>query len=357
MDNVKSKAQEALDAIKEKKYVIGIVAGIIVLVVTTQVLKRRAALKRISVNEDKCQSANAAENTVFVVLNGAEGEAETLHEIFSKAACPGRIRVAAQHEKSIGAYDSKARRLKFIRGTRSYIENVRLTRSSTLFAKVRESYRGEKYVFTFAPCADMQLRDGWDEEGIRMLNEAPPKSVLSICPSGKDSVPGFPCADVHASSSALVISTAPCTDAPPRAIPALFFYAPCSVALGSAWAAVPSNSVSAAWEPAFLSAAFFCAGYSFMVPPSTLVLSAPPAVPLLTTHEPVPFSRQLFKPKPLSEFEAAAGIVLEEGAPVQCSARAVMGLGANARPEEILVKFGSWAEYDRVLNSLTSATS
>lgn len=359
MDSVKSKAQEALEFVKDKKYVICTVAGIIVILVTTQVLKRRAAFKRIAANEDKCQSANAAENTIFVVLNGQEGETETLHEIFNKASCPGRIRVAAQNEKSIGAYDSKARRMKFIRATRSYIENVRLTRSSTLFAKVRESYRGEKYVFTFTPCADMQLRDGWDEEGIRMLNEAPPKSVLSICPSGKDNVPGFPCADVHASSSALVISTAPCTDAPPRAIPALFFYAPCSVALGAAWAAVPSltQTVSAAWEPAFLSAAFFCAGYSFLVPPSTLVLSTPP-IQVLTTHELMPFTRQLFKltPKQLSEFEEAVGIVLQEGEPVQCSARAVMGLSANARPEEILVKFGSWAEYDRVLNSLTAAS-
>ena len=355
--DVKTKAQDATEFIKRNKYGICIVAGLIGIIVATQLFKRRAAIKRIAVNEDKCQAANAAENTIFVVLSGAEGETETLQEIFNKALCPGRIRVAAQNEKSIGAYDSKSRHMRFIRGTRSYIENVRLTRSSTLFSKVRESYRGEKYVFTFTACPNMQLRDGWDEEGIRMLKDAPPKSVLSICPSGRDNVPGFPCADVHASSTALVISAAPCTDAPPRAIPALFFYAPCSVALGAAWAAVPSltNAVSAAWEPAFLSAAFFCAGYNFMVPTSTLMLSTPPPQ-VVVTHEPMPFTRQLFKPMPrqLSEFEEAAGMVLDEGG-AQCSARAVMGLGANARPEEILVKFGSWAEYDRVLNSLTAS--
>ena len=357
MDSVKSKAQDAAEFIKKNRYGICIVTGLIVIIVASQLFKRRAAIKRMSLNEDKCQAANAAENTIFVVLNGTDGETETLQEIFNKALCPGRIRVAAQNEKSIGAYDAKARRMKVMRGTRSYIENVRLTRSSTLFSKVRESYRGEKYVFTFTACPTMQLRDGWDEEGIRMHTDAPPKSVLSICPSGRDNVPGFPCADVHASSTALVISTAPCTDAPPRAIPALFFYSPCSVALGTSRAAVPSltNAVSAAWEPAFLSAAFFCAGYNFVVPTSTLMLAAPPNSATISTHESMPFKRELFRPMPrqLSEFEENAGIVLEEGETTRCSARAVMGLSAHARPEEILVKFGSWAEYDRVLNSLT----
>lgn len=357
MEGVKAKAQQTLGFVKDKKYEIAVVVGLILFVLITQFIKRRAALKRVQVNDEKCQGSNAAENTVFVVLHGSpESETEALSEIFNKASCPARIRVAAQNEKAIGAYDAKARRLKFFRGTRSYIENVRLSRSSTMFARVRESYRGEKYVFTLQTSSSMKLVDGWDEAGIRMLNDAPPNTVLSVCP-GRDNVPGFPCADAHANSSALVVSAASCTDSPPRAIPALFFYAPCSVAFGSAWAAVPSaSSVSAAWEPAYLSASFFCAGYTFMIPPSTLHQGNPDAAAALPTHEPMPFQRQLFKsmPKQLSEFEQASGIVFPDGerGSIQYSARAVMGLSNNARPEEILVKFGSWAEYDRVLNSL-----
>ena len=326
MDVLRKKGEEIWAA---HKFLIAGGSACLLIILITVLQKRRSTAKRIALSDVKCKTGDCAANTVCVLLLGNGDTATTLENMFAHAACPSRIRVLTSDRRGVSTYDARAKRSQVIKGDRRYTELVRVTKATTTAYQIREGFKGEKYIVTLAPnCAFVQ---DWDERAIEMVDAVEPHVVLVAPPVNGTTTPGFPCA--INTTEALKIGMAPCAAPPPRAIPALFWTAQCSMFRAGVWRHVADDHN--------ISAQLWCAGVRFAVPPKPIIYNQ---FPLCTT--PLESALRTAHPR-FGEYEAFVGVAFDSSG-VKCSGRAVMGLTPDARPEEILIKFGSWGAYDEI---------
>jgi len=323
MDVLRKKGEEIWAA---HKFLIvgGTVCLVIVLITVLQ--KRKSTAKRLALSDINCKTGDCAANTVCALVLTGGDTATTLENLFAHAACPSRIRVLIADRRGVGLYDARAKQSQFIKGDRRYTEFIRVTQGTNVFQQLKEGFKGEKYVVTLAPnCVFVQ---NWEQRAIDMIEAVEPNIVLVSPPvSGADQV-GFPCA---MNESPLQIGKAPCS--PPRAIPALFWTAACSMSKADLWQRISHDNN--------ISAQFWCAGVRFAVPPKSIIHSQFPVCALTEK------ATRIMHPK-FADYEAYCGVAFNDDGSVKCSGRAIMGLTPDARSEEILIKFGSWGNYEEI---------
>ena len=325
MDVLRKKGEEIWGA--HKFLIVGGTVCLVVVLITV-LHKRKSTAKRLALSDINCKTGDCAANTVCALLLTGGDTATTLENLFAHAACPSRIRVLVADRRGVSLYDARAKRSQFIKRDRRYTEFIRVTKSNNVFQQLKEAFKGEKYVITLSPnCVFVQ---NWEQRAIDMIEAVEPHVVLVAPPvSGADNV-GFPCAMNE--TPLLQIGKAPCATPPPRAIPALFWTAACSMSKASVWQSV--------FHDDNISAQLWCAGVRFAVPPKSIIHSQFPACAL--TEKALRIAHPRF-----SEYEAYCGVAFNnEG--VKCSGRAIMGLTPEARSEEILIKFGSWGNYEEI---------
>lgn len=323
MDVLRKKGEDIWAA---HKFLIAGGTACLVIILITVLQKRKTTAKRLALSDINCKTGDCAANTLCVLLLAGGDTATTLENLFAHAACPSRIRVLTSDRRGVSLYDARAKRSQFIKGDRRYTEFIRITKANTVFQQLREGFKGEKYVLTLTP--NCVFIPNWEQSAIDMVEVVEPNVVLVAPPVSSEHV-GFPCATPG--TSALKIGKAPCSSIPPRAIPALFWTSECSMSRAAVWQNVQHNDN--------ISAQLWCEGIRFAVPPTPIMRNQ---FPLVAVTDPAP---RIPHPK-FADYEMYCGVSF--GDKVQCSGRAIMGLTPDARPEEILIKFGSWGNYEEI---------
>lgn len=323
MDLLRKKGEEIWAA--HKFLIVGSTVCLVIVLITV-LQKRKSTAKRLALSDINCKTGDCAANTVCALLLAGGDTATALENLFANAACPSRIRLVTSDRRGVSLYDARAKRSQFIKGDRRYTEFVRVTKSNTVFQQLKEGFKGEKYVITLSP--NCVFVPNWEQRAIDMIEAVEPNIVLVAPPvSGADNV-GFPCA---IQGNKLKIGKAPCATPPPRAIPALFWTAACSISKAGVWQRVSQDDN--------ISAEMWCSGVRFAVPPKSIIYNP---YPEFTYTEP---AKRISHPR-FAEYETYCGVVFNDN--VNVSGRAVMGLTPDARPEEILIKFGSWGNYEEI---------
>jgi hypothetical protein len=307
----------------------------LVLLVSRGARAHRQRAARLLMTE-RCKHTGA--DTVFVQLHGPEEHAAgAVTRALEQAACPQRIRVALP-----SAGDASRHAL------------ARLTaRAPEARLQVRREFSGERYQLLLH--TRVQLAQHWDEELIKTLRSCamPAKSAL-VCAAdrvvsgggsgGSGGGAPFPCAD----AAGLLHTRRTAKTGLDHAVPALLWV--------SSTAFVSTAALQAAGLPGVAhpdaGARLWMSGVDFFAPPKALAfaldaaLAPPPGVP-------PPPTDVHGTARSAADYGTYCGISAEHGV----SARARMGLLPDAPPHEVLIKYGSWQDYEHMREQMLTHTT